>query len=379
MKQLLAHVLKAAGNSSIHSRPVQPAGTSLAGTRSINVMHPAVLEMAAVVLAICALVGLVAFHAWSSRQSPGNRQAGDDAEVKERNTEVEKRVTCSFAARVDHAQKSVKGKRVPDAVWGALGQMSAFKNLSGLGAPNGYVKFECDVLLQTMGLSGMCLLDLHQSAGVSGSSFRITLPLIAIQAWIIQFVILGFMAVQLSNPREPGKPHMPYSIVFAAIYLHFLNCTSDLPFSLSVIPHFFKLHRLLIDRAIALPIFAMDAFIVPLSSMVIGSLYLCTSETVGDVILNSCAVAFIGNIDNWILGMNESMNRLGGAEPSEDLEDPEDVGSMSSAGSSVAQALYLPVNRQFVKIMSWAMCIVPVIPTLFAGTIMELGLDFLHL
>merc|ERR1711937_933269 len=60
--------------------------------------------------------------------------------------------------------------------------------------------------------------------------------------------------------------------------------------------------------------FSMDAFVIPLTTLVLGALYLCTSQTPIDVILNSCAVAFVTSIDNYMLGMYYRQFRMQGRQ-----------------------------------------------------------------
>merc|ERR1719356_759373 len=86
---------------------------------------------------------------------------------------------------------------------------------------------------------------------------------------------------------------MIYFLLFAAVHLHFISCLGDLPFSLNILMRIRDIHDTPKELIISLPIFIVDALITPISQLVIGALFICTSPTALDVLLNSCAVAFI--------------------------------------------------------------------------------------
>lgn len=229
-----------------------------------------------------------------------------------------------------------------------------------------------DDLVDVMGLSGMTLLDLDASAGVSRVRFKIVLPLCALQAWMLQSCVLYYMAkrVYRLSITPPVAKDVPLTIIFAAIYLHFINCMNDLPFSLSILKHIPDLHPKREHLMIAMPIFVIDGLVVPCTSLLVGALYLCTSATVSDVILNSCAVAFVSNVDNWLLALIQKVNQASG-KVFHDLPD-----GLKEADSCT---VYLPVNPPLVKFMAWWLCVVPVVPWGFAMGMAHLGLDVLKL
>lgn len=234
-----------------------------------------------------------------------------------------------------------------------------------------YFTIVSDDLVDVMGLSGMSLLNMSDSAGVSNLKLLYALPFVAIQAWILQGLILFFMArrvvrLAVADPpddSEEGRDayNVPFSIIFAAIYLHFINCVNDLPYSLSIASHIGGLHSELSHRLVAIPTFALDGLVVPFTSLVIGALYLCTSVSVADVILNSCAVAFISNIDNWILNLNDNLNKSSGDKDGD------------------SESVFVPVNAKLVTNMSWWMCVIPVVPSAFSGFFAYVGLIVLKL
>merc|ERR1719282_440379 len=128
-----------------------------------------------------------------------------------------------------------------------------------------------------------------------------------------------------------------------------------------VLRNIHQFHDDLIDLLLCGPIFAMDGVIIPIFSLVIGSLYLCTSQTIGDVILNSCAVAFVGDIDNFILEMNNRMNSMAGVE------------------DAIQDKLYVPVNLKLIKYLNWLMCVVPIVPCICSYALIHIGVSILHL
>lgn len=224
--------------------------------------------------------------------------------------------------------------------------------------PDGYFEISAEDIIGNMGLSGMALLDPSKSSGINGLPLRFSLPFIAVQAWALQGIILYYMYQQLTpRPSVSEIPKLPFAIVFAAVYLHFINCTTDLPFAFMAMRHIHEFHHELSDLVICGPIFAVDGLVVPLCSLVIGSWYLCTSATIGDVILNSCAVAFIGNIDNFILEMNARMNSMAG----------------NSENLAFQSKLFVPVNLPLIKSLNWLMCVVPVVPAVAACGLIHIG------
>merc|ERR1712224_1187169 len=100
------------------------------------------------------------------------------------------------------------------------------------------------------------------------------------------------------------------------------------------------------EALLVAPIFFIDAILTPTVTLIIGSLFLCTSDTVLGVLLNSCAVAFISNIDNWILMLHQKMKKLGGY--------PND------------KTVHLPYMERSNKCLEWAICICPILPASFA-------------
>jgi len=92
-----------------------------------------------------------------------------------------------------------------------------------------------------------------------------------------------------------------------------------------------------------------------MAQLFIGALFLCTSVTVVDVIMNSCAVSYISTIDNMILTLRKSMNDL--------ALDPDEFDDIT-----------FPVDPAIIKALNKALVVVPVLPVSFSLAMGFLGL-----
>merc|ERR1712217_962496 len=45
----------------------------------------------------------------------------------------------------------------------------------------------------------------------------------------------------------------------------------------------------------------VTAFLIPLITLLCGSLFLCDADTITDLVFNSCAMSFIPQIDGWLV------------------------------------------------------------------------------
>lgn len=275
----------------------------------------------------------------------------------------------SAGVRVERREQSAASllrRRTRMWGWGPAFKMRAMRRECEEGEDDDeledFFKIDSKQLIDEMGISGMCVLNPKVEAGISGIPLKYTLLALALQAWFLQFVILYYMAtVLVPRPNADQKKSLPILIIFAATYLHFLKCITNFPYSLILLVHLHEFHDHFWDRIVAVPVFFMDAMIVPLCSLVIGALYLCTSVTVADVILNSCAVAFMGEIDNWILTLNSRLNELGRCE----------------TGGAVT--IYMPIAKDRVMICNWLLCTVPIVPCIFSLVTLHIGMDVMKL
>jgi len=221
--------------------------------------------------------------------------------------------------------------------------------------PVGMIEIPGEQLVDDFGISGLCL--------VTKTKDIYTVMLIAGQAFFLQFIILLYIAQQLEpHPNLNKERKIPVVIVDAAIYLHFLNCVQDIPSAIFAMRTFRSAfeddeswHTLIFGI-----IYTIDALVTPMAQLIIGALFLCTSATVGDVIMNSCAVAYISGIDNMILAVKKQMDEL--ADRSEEYP-----------------AVEFPVNKDVIDVVQMTFVIVPVYPMAFSCCMAYLGLRVFHL
>mmetsp|Transcript_99298 Transcript_99298/g.258913 ORF Transcript_99298/g.258913 Transcript_99298/m.258913 type:complete len:491 (-) Transcript_99298:87-1559(-) len=216
------------------------------------------------------------------------------------------------------------------------------------GSDPGMHTVEGGEIVDDMGISGMCLV-------CTDKQMR-TVVLIAAQAFVLQALILYYIAAALQpHPRLSAAKALPVSIVYAAIYLQFIVVVKDIPRSLFVARWFHQLHEKWTETIVFGFIFVVDAFVIPLAQLFIGALFLCTSTTIVDVLMNSFALSYISSIDNMILEMRKTLTDL-----SSDSDEYDDV--------------KFPVNPGVIRALTIAIVIVPVIPVAFSLTMAYLGL-----
>lgn len=253
---------------------------------------------------------------------------------------------------VESASGSVR--KVPADSLGSLTESKTF-------LASGHVTVSASELVDEVGLSGMSIMPADETCGISKMKNKYIVPLIAVQAAALQVGMLYFLAAQLVPRGElhPRFHELPTSLVFIAIYLHFLNCTQEIPYSWQIFQHFHDFHEKKSDLIVMGGVLILDAFVVPLLSFALGALYLCTSRTISDVILNAVAVAFVHDIDNWILALNTRANFV--------------------AGKELEHTVHLPINKKAMRNFSWTMVFVPVVPCLVSFWFLFVGFRLLGL
>lgn len=234
-------------------------------------------------------------------------------------------------------------------------------------------KVDGDDLVEDMGISGLCL--------VSPANDLSVVILIALQSFFLQGVILYYIAAQLEpHPKYNHDKGLPSIIVNSAIYVHFINCVRDMPRSIFALRCFRspESHDVeteeekgeIIDNVFEddqptetfafLIIFIVDAFVTPLAQLFIGALFLCTSATVADVIMNSCAIAYISQIDNMILQVRGALNEL-------------------ALKTADYPSLAIPVNKSVLKVLNLTFVVLPIYPFAFSCLMGYLGLRVFRL
>lgn len=225
-----------------------------------------------------------------------------------------------------------------------------------------YFEISSNDLIDSMGVSGLCVLDFSGTGGLTGLPLSITLPMIELQSFLLQGTILYYMAnvVRDNMHDEDIVREVPQAVLFVAIYLHFLNCISNVPLAVAVAGQMHVRHEgrvLFLIEAYLL--WCLDAVVVPMLTLVIGALYLCTSTSVADVVLSACAVAFVGNVDNYILNMNAMLNKM--------------------AARKCEVIIQLPCSTAWLKWADYLLIIVPVVPATFTGIILQFASHTMHL
>lgn len=214
-----------------------------------------------------------------------------------------------------------------------------------------HIQIASDELIDAVGISAMCMFPRGHLDGVARVPSRRAVPLLFLQAAGLQMVLLFYMWVQLT-PRAEGISHpLPLSLICVAIYLHFLNCVQEIPYTIQIFRFFVDFHDNLTDLLWFGFVLIADGFIIPALCFVLGALYLCTSVTVADVILNSVAVSFVREIDNWIIGFNLRTTFLGGRVQSQKVQFP--VGESSMQMISLLFVYYPVVPACFTLICVW--------------------------
>lgn len=224
---------------------------------------------------------------------------------------------------------------------------------------SGHVTVDSNELVDNIGISAMCVFDPDSKSGISKIPNKVAVPLLALQSWCLQIGLLYFLTTQILPQASAQHRELPIFMIFIAVYLHFLNCIQEFPYSWQLFRHLPDFHQNVPHLILMGGVLISDAFVVPLLSFVLGGLYLCTSRTIGDAILNAVAVAFIREIDNWIVGLSSHFDLL--------------------SGKIKAKTVHLPINREVMKRIAWTITFVPFVPVVATFAICWMGLQVLKL
>lgn len=332
--------------------PPEAAVRRVGGRAALSTSDGGGLGVATILL----LVIGIAICAWAALSFCLHSNAQDDSEDSESEVAKKKRRRLPKSSRQaddEEAEYESEAERAPRG--GATDNSSESE---GEEAKN---LFEEDTIgqkkadmVESMGISGLCL--------VSTQDDMRTVVLIAFQAFFLQAMILYYIAGTLV-PQPDLSKSLPIIIVVAAIYLHFVSCVADLPLSVTVLRQFNSIHDTSAETYVYGVIFFVDGVVVPLAQLIIGAFFLCTSMTVADVIMNSCAVTYISNIDNMILAVNKALNSL----------------ALKDKDFSEDDELQLIVPTHIMDLINWTWVIVPVIPGAFSAVVAYIGLNVMHL
>lgn len=217
-----------------------------------------------------------------------------------------------------------------------------------IGEPDVLMKMGgCDII-EKMGVSGMAIIA-H-----SNQDF-IDMFIFAFQSWFYQAIMfLGlwkFVSARI-HPKDADDPGVELNaLIFVevvALVVHFANCFGEVPFALSVLMRITDIHDTPKEIIFAAPVFLVDSVVIPMIQLILGALFICSSPNAVSVLLNSCGVAFISQIDNWILSLSLSFRQYGGNVPMDEL------------------TVYIPCNVKVSKIMQTTVCVFPIMPFTFA-------------
>jgi len=217
-----------------------------------------------------------------------------------------------------------------------------------------YVSSTYTVKVSDLGISGGMLSCYHEGNANEMLTqylmgFLLALHCFALQG-IVVYYIYQFVAAKMG---EHDVKDAPWVLVVVAIYLHLHNIVSAIPAGGSAVVKAFN------DGAwLALSVIFVDSVIMPVVTIILGALFLCTSGSINDLLLNSCAVAFVTYIDDWIVkGLYAWTQNLG---------EEEDVDLPSHGKTSI-------------RVVMWSAFFVPVIPVMICVGLAHLGLNVLDL
>lgn len=190
-----------------------------------------------------------------------------------------------------------------------------------------------EVSAESLGISGLAM-DFW--SGIDSQGFDTSIKYrdlmwtmcISAQCFFLELTVLYYMYGMLEARDEPitmadVKEHLwegnddlkipPMIMVFISVYIHVITqmndwCSNAKIVRMAVLTHTREHRRHGLIRLVMI----LDSLVIPFLTLSIGSLYLCTSDGVADLILNSCAVAFVCQIDDWIV--DGAYNWLGKAD-----------------------------------------------------------------
>lgn len=226
------------------------------------------------------------------------------------------------------------------------------------------VEMDLTDLIQDTGVSGLCVLHPWEGSVSSGwATFWVTLA-ISLQGLLLQGGLLFYMLFQLQPqfslpPEKRRREDLPLGLVFIALYIHFLNVAQDIPYSYQLLKHFGDFHKNRKDQIMMAPILITDSVIIPCLVVLIGSLYIAIARHPVDIVLNSVAVAFVKDIDNWILSLVSRASFFSGT-----LKD---------------RKVRFPVDKKEMRQLLIWVCYVPVVPVIMVAGMLYLALYVLKM
>lgn len=114
--------------------------------------------------------------------------------------------------------------------------------------------------------------------------------------WFLQTVLLQYLYTAI-EPFEEDEEHPPTLLVAVAIYVHVISCFSEFSVGLKVIGVTSCMHQAICRTGVVI----FDVFVISCTQAVVGGLFIYSSKSVADVVLNSVGVSFISSIDDTIV------------------------------------------------------------------------------
>lgn len=159
-----------------------------------------------------------------------------------------------------------------------------------------------EIDISGVGASGVALLRRH-----SDRKFGISLSIVGI---MLQIVFLYYIAVfSFQHAWQPAEHKSPLPLIFCSMFCNSMACCASFiqglkAWGTSAPIGFESIHRALV---------MLDSFIIPAISIMVSSIYLCTSESISSLVFSATAMVFVCCINMQIAGlMSWSLSGHGG-------------------------------------------------------------------
>lgn len=207
--------------------------------------------------------------------------------------------------------------------------------------PEKYFKITFNELTTMLGIPAFTVFHFSE-VGLTGLQRRYSILCLAAQSWILQGAALTLIVEGL---RTYEKPPLSVWLVALATYLNMLAHMGELPVAFLLLRYGGHFHNGLGDKVFAFAICLVGGVLIPCASIVVGAMFMSTSENLCDLMMKSIVFKFISNIDTWVTALNSRTNMLSGI-------------------SGPPPEVYLPNNRSFARILNYILCIFPVVPAM---------------
>lgn len=128
--------------------------------------------------------------------------------------------------------------------------------------------------------------------------------------FVLQCMFIFYMLVYIfEQEHDRERAHVP--LLFAAVYLNSIISTSSIMQGIKALGGLTEQisNQAFLGEQAARMVIVLDSMVIPGLMVVVGGLWLGTSSSIEDLVLNATAVAFVNDIDNamgriidWALG-----------------------------------------------------------------------------